>query len=273
MQWVNGEPVQYLVFDRLEQGRGLRHFVSTREGGVSEGSYRSLNVAFHVGDERGRVRANRERLAQATGVPLEWWVCADQVHGTQVAVVTARDRGRGSRDPAAALAATDGLVTRNPDVCCVVQVADCVPILLYEPQARIVGALHVGWRGLAGGVLEAGLRQVRELGGEAERLLVGLGPAIGGCCFEVGDEVVEALNERTNMAQPGLKSRQDEPGKWRVNLSAVCATILRGQGVPAENMEDGAFCTCCRDNGRFFSARREGTETGRMAAGIMLRGL
>jgi YfiH family protein len=223
----------HLVID-LPGGTAL---FTTRRGGVSEGPYASLNLGLTTGfaggaaaDDPARVRANRERVRALTGAGR--LAQGRQVHGARVVV------------DAAGVEEADGQVSTQRGVAPIVLVADCLPVALVAPDA--VAMLHAGWRGLAAGVLEAG---VRALG--AGPLAAGIGPGIGPCCYEVGDDVraVFATGEPT------------------LDLKAIARARLEAVGV--REVHDCGLCTAC-DAERFFSHRRDGGLTGRQA-GVVWR--
>jgi len=198
---------------------------TTRRGGVSEGAFASLNLGLQTRDDPERVRVNRERAhALAGGRRLAQ---GRQVHGARVLV------------DADELADADGQATTRHDVAPVVLVADCLPVALVSP--RTVAMVHAGWRGLAGGVLEAG---VRALG--AGPVAAAIGPGIGPCCYEVGDDV------RAVFATSGPT----------LDLKAIARERLRAAGVA--DVCDCGLCTAC-EPGRFFSHRRDRGVTGRQA--------
>jgi polyphenol oxidase len=201
---------------------------TTRRGGVSEGPFAALNLGLWTDDEPARVRENRERVAAIAGGRLAQ---GRQVHGTTV--VTA--------DPDVTLDA-DGQATAEPGVAPIVLVADCLPVALVAPEG--VAMVHAGWRGLAGGVLAAGVAALRALG--ATRVAAAIGPGAGPCCYEVGEEVHAAF---------GTSGRT-------VDLKAIARARLDDAGVA--EVHDCGLCTMC-DPGRFFSHRRDGGVTGRQA--------
>jgi YfiH family protein len=220
---------------RFELPGGGRALFTTRAEG-------NLSTARGLGHEHGR--RERDRLCEELG--LRWLCASRQVHGTVVQRVGAQD-GRGGE--AVAIDA-DGHATALRGVGTMVLVADCLPVVLGSEGA--VAALHAGWRGLAAGVLEEGVRAVRELGGEGDVVAV-IGPGAGPCCYEVGEEVHAAF-----AADPsGLSRREgrnlDLPGFARVRLEA--AGVARVEHVGG--------CTICDE--RYFSHRREGPRAGRQA--------
>jgi polyphenol oxidase len=196
---------------------------TTRRGGVSEGPYASLNLGLWTDDDAGRVRDNRERLRAAVGA--ERLAQGRQVHGTRVVV------------DADSIEEADGQVTTAPGVAAMVLVADCLPVALAGLER--VGMVHAGWRGLAAGVLEAGAEATGAVA-------AAIGPGIGPCCYEVGDDVraVFGTSERT------------------LDLKAIARARLEAAGV--RDIHDCGLCTSC-DAERFFSHRRDRGVTGRQA--------
>jgi polyphenol oxidase len=224
---------------------GGRALFTTRRGGVSEGAYASLNLGRWTDDEQAAVRRNRELVAAAVGVPLDAVVQGRQVHGTRV------ERVAGKRAADADLPEVDGLATMQADVALLVLTADCLPVALVAPGA--VAMLHAGWRGLADGVVEQGVRALRGVAGDGE-VQAAIGPGAGCCCYEVGPEVHAAFGSPAERA--------------RVDLKAIARERLTAAGVA--RVHDVGLCTMCSDPGLFFSHRRDGGVTGRQA-GIVWR--
>jgi len=223
----------------------VRAVMTTRRGGVSRGPWDSFNLATHVGDDSGAVAANRHRLRHALGLPAEpAWL--EQVHGNAVAVPEREDSG-----PA------DAAVTFMPGHVCAVLVADCLPVFLAGRSGDRVGIAHAGWRGLAGGVIEAA---VAALDCDPASLVAWLGPSIGPDAFEVGDDVRAAFVDR----DPGAAGafRQGQGDRFLADLPALARRRLAALGVA--RVRGGGTCTHA-DAGRFYSYRRDGA-TGRMAA-------
>jgi YfiH family protein len=227
----------------------VRAAFTLRSGGVSLAPYDSLNVGAHVGDAPSAVSENRRRVRERLALPGEpAWL--EQVHGTRVADLDAGDPG-----PA------DAVITRFAGRVCVVQVADCLPVLFAERDGSAVAAAHAGWRGLAAGILEAA---VTGLGVEPARLLAWLGPGIGAAHFEVGDEVRSAFMARDADAARAFAA--NARGRWQCDLVALARRRLEQLGVGA--VYGGRWCSYA-DRARFFSYRRDG-RCGRMAALIWL---
>jgi YfiH family protein len=230
----------------------VRAAFTLRRGGVSSPPFDSLNLGAHVGDVPEAVRENRRRVRQLLRLPVEpAWL--QQVHGTRVADLDSSSEfgAGGTQEPA------DAAVTRRDDQVCVVQVADCMPVLFAARDGSAVAAAHAGWRGLAAGVLEA---TIFELGVQPAQLCVWLGPAIGRAKFEVGEEVRVAFTVKDPQAASAftLNAR----GQWQCDLYGLARRKLTALGV--REISGGGGCTYA-EPGRFFSFRRDG-QCGRMAA-------
>ncbi len=214
----------------LAAARGRAHVrFTTRRGGVSLPPFDTLNLGRWTDDDPAAVRENLARVVRSAGV--DRLAQARQVHGT--AVVPA---------PAAGAPEADGVHTAEPGVGCLVLTADCLPVALVAPGGRAVAMVHAGWKGLAGGVLQAG---VKALGGEVEAAFIG--PGAGPCCYEVGREV---------HARFGTSGRT-------LDLKGIAARRLRDAGIP--EVHDAGLCTMCDPERRFFSHRRDRGRTGRQA--------
>ncbi len=226
-----------------------------RGGGVSDVPFASLNLAAHVGDEPAAVAENRRRLRAAAGLPAEpAWL--NQVHG---ALILDLDTGVAA---GAAAGPADGAVTRTPGRICAILAADCLPILFTTESGDAVAAAHAGWRGLAGGVIEA---TVRSLAVAPPSLLVWLGPAIGPRHFEVGPEVRDELLRGDPRADEAFA--ENARGRYMADLYVLARRRLAQLGV--ERMYGGGECTFSRSD-KYFSHRRDG-QTGRQATLIWLR--
>ncbi|UJA20087.1 laccase domain-containing protein [Thermoleophilia bacterium SCSIO 60948] len=216
---------------------------STRRGGVSDGAFESLNLGLLTADLEPSVRENRRRLAEAVDVDPAAILFGRQVHGAQI------ERRELAPDPASWLepapdpAELDGQATSAPGLAPLVFVADCLPVALSGPDG--IAMLHCGWRGLAGGIVERG---VREVGARA----AAIGPGIGRCCFEVGPEV------HAEFAALG----DDIADGRMLDLVLVARRLLELAGV--ETIEDSGLCTYCEPE-LFFSHRRDAGTTGRQA--------
>lgn len=222
---------------------GARHGFFTRRGGASSGVYAGLNCGPGSRDQAEAVRLNRARAAAAIGVPLERLLSLHQVHSAEVAVAPAEGWAERPR--------ADAAVTDRPGLALSVLTADCAPVLLVDPEARVIGAVHAGWRGALDGVLEAALAAMEGLGAEVGRVRAAVGPTISQRNYEVGPEFVERFaDEDPGHTQYFINGVGD---RYRFDLPGFVLGRLRAAGV-AEAGWIGA-CTYS-DPDRFFSYRR-----------------
>ncbi len=236
--------------------RRVGALMSTRAGGVSCGVFDSLNLGTAVGDDAARVAENRARFARALGAAPTF---LKQVHGRRVVRLP-------TTEP---LPEADVCVTTEPGVACVIQVADCLPVLLAAPEARGVAAAHAGWRGLAGGVLEAAVQALCDAAGCAPaEVEAWLGPCIGPRRFEVGADVLEGFGLAPGTTHPRFVPQAG--GKWLADLPGLARDRLQALGVA--RVDGGIWCTV-EDASRFFSFRRDRPlhgNSGRLAAAIWI---
>jgi YfiH family protein len=229
--------------------QGFLHGFPERTGGISTGLRSSLNLGFRWGDDKDHVEENRRLLAKHVGYKPEDLQVTRHVHGTAVWKV-----GEPQPDPAE----FDGLVCDQVGPVLGAFAADCIPMVFAEPEARVIGAAHAGWRGTVHGVAQNVVTRMIEIGARADRLRVALGPSIGPCCFEVGPEVVEqfraAFGDVPEMIVAG-------PHKQHIDLRVAMRTSLERAGVRRDNIDDRPPCTKCEPE-RFFSYRRDGKEGG-----------
>lgn len=243
-------------------GLGVDTFVTTRDGGASTGGYASLNLGLHVGDDDALVLHNRAVVAAALGVKLDDFVFCEQAHRAEVQVVTDEHRGRGAHTLADAIPATDALVTANPNIALAVLVADCVPIVLYDPRARVLACVHAGWRGTVRGVAAATVRVMGALGSRPADIRAGIGPAIEPDRYQVGAEVVAAVAEAFPDEQDAVV-RPDGAGRWLFDLWRANRRQLTAAGVPDGQVNVAGLGTGA---GTPFFSHRAQAPCGRFAA-------
>jgi polyphenol oxidase len=228
---------------------GFLHGFPERTGGVSTGPRASLNLGLRWGDDEAHVAENRRRLAAHAGFDLAALHVTKHVHGTRVWAV-----GEPLPDPPE----LDGLVCDRPGPVLGAFAADCIPIVLADPVARVCGAAHAGWRGTVAGIAGNVLARMVERGSRPADVRVALGPSIGPCCFEVGPEVVAAFRAALGEL-PGLVVAG--PRKDHLDLRVATRALLERAGVPPAQIDDRPPCTRC-EPARFFSYRRDGTGGG-----------
>jgi purine-nucleoside/S-methyl-5'-thioadenosine phosphorylase / adenosine deaminase len=243
-------------FEKLA-GHDLVHAIFTRLGGASQGPFAALNVGRSVGDDPAAVEANLAQILASLDLAAERVVTAYQVHSNRVAVVRAQDGGQ-------VIPASDALVTDTPGLALLLRFADCQPILLYDPVRHALGLVHAGWRGLAQGIARRAVETMHgAFGSRPGDLIAGLGPAIGPCCYTVGDNVAAAMGYALPDWQKVMEVDPAGQG-WRLDLPAGNAQQLIAAGVQARKMEQAGVCTSCRRD-EFYSHRADNGQTGRFA--------
>ncbi len=240
-------------------GISATHCFTTRLGGVSEGYLESLNIGIHRGDKPENVEKNYQILANALGFDPEKLILTRQTHSDIVRTVTARDTGSIFRED---IPECDALVTDTPGLTLVVFTADCTPILFYDPVKNAVGAAHAGWRGTASDIAgKTVAKMVACFGCDPADIRCAIGPNIGACCFETGEEVPHAMVALLGeAAMPHIRQVGE---KYYVNLKQINALLLRRAGVT--HVEISQDCTRC-DSRRFWSHRRTGALRGSQGA-------
>ena len=239
---------------------------TTRKGGVSLAPYDSLNLGASVGDDPAQVMTNRRRVWQDLGVAEANVALAEQVHGDKVAVVSA---GSG----AAPVLGADALVTNTPDLLLMLFFADCVPVYLVDPVRKVIGLAHAGWRGTAENISGKTMQTMTaKFGCVPSACFAAVGPSIGGGSYEVGPEVATVFRSMPAARSSAVVTpRSDLGGTYNLNLRTVIFGQLLHAGLPA-----GAISVCDEDTFRnkrdFFSFRRDGAATGRMAGFLGIKG-
>lgn len=233
-----------LIADAFAVHPALRHGFFTREGGVSEGHYASLNCGLGSADEPDRIKENRARAMGCIGLPAAALVTARQVHSSLAAVV---EDGWGAERPQ-----VDGLVTRKPGLALGILTADCAPVLFADAEAGVIGAAHAGWRGAKGGVLEATLAAMEVLGARRAAIAAAVGPCIRCESYEVTADFQQAfVVDEPESAAFFASGRR--PGRFLFDLAGYVAGRLQRIGIAAPVVLPHDTCA---DAARFFSYRR-----------------
>jgi YfiH family protein len=208
-------------------------------------------MSLSVGDDPGAVLENRRRVARAMGADLGDFVFSWQVHGAGVRVVTSADRSAGAFVLDESVPEADALVTADSSVVLAILAADCVPVVLYDPVAHVLGCVHSGWRGTVARVSGAAVAAMGALGASPENVIAGIGPAIGAERYQVGAEVASAV-EGAFGGEAGTVMRPDGTGRWLLDLPAANRLVLREAGLPDASVHVTPYVT---GDGRFFSDR------------------
>ena len=247
------------------------HGFSTRIGGISDGVYASLNLGMNRGDDEARVTENWRRFLEASGIKETKFVCGKQVHENYVHIATSED-ARVAYGPGELIEA-DGYVTDVPNLPLVIFTADCVPIIMEDIKAGVIGAIHSGWRSTVADIEKSAIDAMLSLGASKADIQVAIGPAIEKCCFEVGREVIEAVVQLLFGDSLVLSEDmwyQKANGKYMLDLKGVVRERLIQIGIPYENIRMVGECTLCHPD-KYFSHRYSEGNRGSLATVVMLR--
>jgi len=246
-------------------GAGICAGFTTRNGGVSRAPYNSLNLGFNTDDVRYHVDGNRSTLARTFDLPPHRLLTVKQVHGTDVLVVD-----QPNPDLSHFLQVEcDAVITDQVGMMIGVLVADCYPVLLYAPERKVAGVVHVGWRGAAAGILNKTVQAIQaSFGCRPAELLAAIGPGIGAHKYEVDRQVREAFRAGTGHWEE--IAEEVALGKWHLDLRRSCLLQLADAGLTEAALSAADECTCCHRE-MLFSYRRDAGKTGRQMGFILLR--
>ena len=249
----------YYQFQSLSSQEDVRHGVFTRLGGISTTPYDTLNLGRTVGDSDQAVQENYRRICRELRFSRESLVTGYQVHSDVVAVVGPAERG-------IVIPTTDALITDSSAVSLTLRFADCVPVLFYDPCRRVIGIAHAGWKGTVDRICAKVIAKLEAVfGSRPSDVIAGIGPAIGPCCYQVGEDVVQHVVEAFPYADELLLPQSD--GSVHFDLWAANRRQLEDAGVTA--IEEARLCTACHRD-EFFSHRADRGKTGRFGAFIAL---
>ncbi len=230
--------------------------ISNRHGGVSPTPYDTLNIALHVGDQPVNVLKNRTKLAFRWDFLIENLIYMDQTHSDHIQIIEDAAINK--------IENCDAIITAQRNIPLMVMVADCIPMMIYDPKKRVIGAVHAGRNGT---FLNIGVKTIRRMqehfGTNPADVRIALGPSIHVCCYEVGPEIADIVQK--SFENSYIEERK---GKTFLNLQKYNVDRLQEAGVATQNIEVSPVCTCCDKN--YFSYRREGV-TGRFAGVIKLK--
>ena len=265
MEQKEMEHVPYLSFPILEKTGLVKQGFSTKEGGVSQGKFASMNFTFTRGDNPDHVMENYRRMGKALGVAVEKMVLSYQTHTTNVRLVTEADAGKGitrERD----YMDVDGLITNVPGITLVTFYADCVPLYFLDPVHKAIGLSHSGWRGTLKRMGAVTVKRMEmEFGTKPEDVIACIGPSICRDCYEVGSEVAGEFIKEFDRKHWQDFLVDKENGKYLLDLWRANELILLEAGVRRGNIQITDICTHC-NSGLLFSHRTAGNERGNLAA-------
>jgi len=240
----------------------VRAFTTTRQGGVSAAPWDSFNLATHVNDSEDDVKQNRDRLIQNFNLPAEP-VWLQQTHSDSIVSLTKNNLSGHFK--------ADAAYTTETNIVCCVMTADCLPVLFCNKQANWVAAVHAGWKGIANGILKKTLDTFCEIDGanKLQDLNVWIGPAISGQVYQVGEDVRQCFIRQDTKLEKAFQVDTNKPGSYLLDNARAAQLQLRSQGLDATQIARDSHCTFT-DKERFFSYRRDGVNSGRMATLIWL---
>jgi len=263
MQMKRAERIHYIAVDFPGTVCSTQGF-TTRHEGVSRPPYNSLNLGTNTLDQQFNVEGNRSLLSRAFGHNQDALVTLKQMHGSDILVI---DEPNEDYSHFLRLEG-DAIITNQPNVMIGVCVADCVPILLCDPDKRVIAAVHAGWQGTASKLVSKTVDGMKsEFGCNPKKLFAAIGPCIGKCCYEVDTPVMQAFVKGgivwDSCAEPGGE------GRWQLDMAAANRDLLIHSGLKADAIDVSGMCVCCHRE-LFFSYRRDKGETGRQMGFIML---
>lgn len=262
--------VPFIQFPNIEATKLVHHGFSTRHGGISTGGFATMNLSFTRGDDPYSVKENFIRFADAIGVSEDSLVFTDQIHRTTVRRVYGSDRGKGICTSSDILG-VDGLITDIPGVTLTTFYADCVPLYFLDPINKAIGLSHAGWRGTVNGIGKATVKAMEvAFGTVPSKLLIGIGPSIGACCYEVSEDVIKEFEKKTNRVIIGKIALRIDARHYWLDLWQANALLLMEAGVKEENIVITDLCSKCHSND-FYSHRVMGTQRGSLAGMMALK--
>ena len=254
-----------LQFDNLCRFPAINHFSTTRIGGCSTDCYATFNMGYNSGDFPRNVIANRNKLSETLEIDPATLIFPKQTHTGTVRVISADFFDLDETGKKQFLNETDAVITNLKNICVAIKTADCVPILIYDPVKHVVAAVHAGWRGTAQNIIQNAIHQmIASFGSNPSDLWAGIGPSISPEVYEVGEEVWSQFSHEFYMPANPFRSDKQLLDLWKANYYQLTAL-----GVPENQIEVARICTLSNPE-LFFSARRDGAKTGRMATGIWL---
>ncbi len=258
-----------LQFESLNKLIGIEHFCSTRNGGVSKGSFSSLNLGNFSDDCTMDIYENRQILSRMWYMDISDFIVPHQTHSSNVALIDENFMKMSPSEKIDALYGVDATITHLKNIFLCATTADCVPVLLYDKEKQVVAAIHAGWKGIVGGILEHTITKMKEIyNSNPSDIIAAIGPSISQKNYEVGEELITMFNEAGfDLSSSAFVNQQTN--KWHIDLKFIVHDALVKLGVMSQNIETSSLCTFDEAE-LFFSARRQSIVSGRMLSGIKL---
>ncbi len=257
---------KYITFPSFEKHDDIIHGFTTRKGGVSKGSFESMNIGFSTGDSDENIKRNIEIMAEKLGINVDDIVETNQSHTNNIKYVTEEHKGRVFGETA--FKDVDGIYTDKKNLALMSFHADCTPVFFYDPVKKVIALAHAGWRGTLfniAGVMVSAL--VKDFDCDPKDIITAIGPSLCSCCFEVDKDVSDMFSEQN---KEFLKYMEIKGPKYHFNLWEINKYLLMQEGIKEENIEISGICTKC-NNDLFFSHRGQGGKRGLLAGILMMK--
>jgi uncharacterized protein, YfiH family len=259
-------PLTY-TFNLFANRNDVRTFVTTRIGGESSEHLATCNIGLTEFEPAATTITNRKKICSALNLDFEKMTFQNQVHGDTITIIDRNNAGAGNRVKAESIPNSDALITNRKGIILFAQAADCVPIVLFDTEKKVAAAIHAGWRGTVKKIAQkATKRMIADFECNPKNILAGIGPSIGHCCYEVGEEVADAVATSFPNSSMLLVPYNN---RYHLDLWAANEVQLEEVGIPANNIEIAKLCTKCNPT-LFFSSRHDKGKTGRFGIGITI---
>ncbi len=258
-----------LLFENLNEQTGIEHFCTTRKGGVSKGSFSTFNLGNFSDDSPMDIYENRQILSRMWYMDISDFIIPHQTHSSNVLVIDEEFMNLHESNKIELLYGVDASITHLKNIFLCATIADCVPVLLYDKSKQIIAAVHAGWKGIVGGIIENTISKMKDIyqSNPADIFAV-IGPSISLKNYEVGEELITKFEEAAfDLSASSFINKQTN--KWHIDLKLVSCNELVRLGVSPQQIETSTLCTY-DETELFFSARRQSLHCGRMLAGIKL---
>jgi YfiH family protein len=256
----------FLLENWMNQFPHLMAGITSKNGGYSEGEFKSLNLGFHVGDVLKDVRLNRSEISTRLEFPLDSWIGAEQTHNDTILKVTRADRGKGAECYDDSLKDTDGFYTDEKGILLTLCYADCVPLFFIAPERGVIGVAHAGWKGTVKQIAKKMVELWQTEGIAPEQIFAVIGPSICEKCYIVDKRVIDFVQKVLEDVEKKPYNLINE-GQYSLDLREVNRLLLLKAGIPEQQILVTGYCSSC-DREHFFSHRRDHGRTGRMLSFI-----
>ena len=261
--WKNKGEFKYLEIDSFSK-MGIKAFFTSRQGGVSEGVFNSLNLGLHTSDNNNKVIMNRKILAKNLNIDFASLTSAKQVHGNNVYIVKDKEKGKGSLEYKNSIENTDALLTKSKDITLFSYYADCVPLYFYDLENEIIGLAHAGWKGTLKKISLKVLEKLKNnFASNLNNCLVAIGPSISKEYYEVDERIINKFEEEFDYLDEFIVYKGKD--RYLLDLPGLNKIMLIKAGILIKNIDLSNICTFSESD-NFYSYRRDKGKTGRMAS-------